>query len=133
MKKLIGILVCILLIIPVTVSASSKIINNEDEIDNKEFGFYLVILRGWIKNLKEEMLHGETQYTFDYIILKVIDFIYIAPFEFYIQPYWIKNGSAEIPKDSFRGFISENYILGRFLIWLIDIEYPVFSYKDICL
>lgn len=124
--KLIGILVCVLLIIPVSVSASSKIINNEDEINNKEFGFWFVILSGRIYNLREEVHGGEIYYAFDYIFLRVIEFIYFAPFEFYISPYKVENGQGEILKDSFRGFISENYIFGRFLIWLIDIEYPVF-------
>jgi len=118
MKKLIGILVCMLLIIPVTVSASSKTINNEDEIDNGEFGFYFVILYGRIYNLSEGMLYGEIHYIFDYIFLRVIEFIYIAPFIFQFQRSKVENGHAEILKDSFRGFISENYILGRVLIWL---------------
>jgi hypothetical protein len=132
-KKIIGILVCLLLIIPVTVSASCKIINNEDEIDNKEFGFWFVILYGRIYNLTEEIHGDENYYTFDYIFLIGIEFIYFAPFEFQIIPFSGENGHAEISKDRFRGFINENYILGRFLIWIIDTEYPVFSYKEVCL
>ena len=117
-KKIIGIFVCMLLIIPFTVSASSRIINIEDKIDNEEKIYFLCILYGRIKNLSEEMLYGEIHYIFDAISLNGIEIIYVPPIQFFYLTFNNEDDPGEIPKASFRGFISDNFIIGMFLLKL---------------
>ena len=116
MKKLIGIFICMLLIIPFTVSASSKIINIEDKIDNEEKIYFLCILYGRIKNLSEGMLYGEIHYIFDAISLNGIEIIYVPPTQFFYLTFNDEDETWEIPKVSFRGFINNNFIIGMFSI-----------------
>jgi hypothetical protein len=123
-RKIIGILVCVLLIIPFSVSASSKIINIEDNIDNEGKTYIFCIVYGRIENLSEEMLYGEIHYTFDAISVSGIEIAYAPLFQFYFERFYDINGSGAIPKASFRGFMSDNYIIGMFLLILVDIEYP---------
>ena len=113
-KKIIGIFVCMLLIIPPTVLASSKIINIEDKIDNEEKIYFLCILYGRIKNLSEEMLYGEIHYIFDAISLNGIEIIYVPPIQFFYLTFNNEDDPGEIPKASFIGDISDNYIIGMF-------------------
>jgi hypothetical protein len=88
-----------LLIIPITVSASSKIINIENKIG-------------------EVMIYGEIHYIFDAISLNGIEIIYVPPNQFFYLIFNDEDDPGEIPKASFRGFISDNFIIGMFLLKL---------------
>jgi hypothetical protein len=103
-----------MLIFPLTVSVSSKIINIEDKIYKEEKIYFLCILYGKIKNLSEEMLYGEIHYIFDPISLNGIELIYVPPNQFFYLIFNDEDDPGEIPKASFRGYISNNYIIGMF-------------------
>ena len=87
-----------------------------DKIDNEEKIYALCILYGRINNLSEEMLYGEIHYTFDAISLSGIEISYVPPIEFYFQRFNHEDGPGVIPKASFRGYISDNYIIGMFSV-----------------
>ena len=112
--------ILMLLIIPVTLSASSKIINIENKIDNEEKVYFLCILYGRINNLSEGMLYGEIHYIFDAISLNGIEIIYVPPNQFFYLIFNDEDDPGEIPKASFRGFISDNFIIGMLFFIIND-------------
>ena len=118
-KSLIGIFICMLLILPATISASSIITINEENVDTEEVWYALGIFFGRICNLKEEMIYDEMHYTFDVVSMYGIEIVYAPLFEFHHQSYHETEGKALIPKDIFRGFIGDNLIVG-FGVWRFE-------------
>jgi hypothetical protein len=118
-KEIFGIFVCMLLIIPATSSVSCKIVDKAEQVDDGEIGYILCIFFGRISNLKEEIVYEALHYTFDIVSMRGFELIYGPPFEFYYERFHETEGKALIPKDIFRGHISENLIVGLALWTLI--------------
>ena len=101
-----------LLIIPFTVSASSKINNDEEGIGNNNYRYVFAYMNGKIKNLGEIIIEGEGYYTSTAISVKVILISYEPPLR--IDPYFaiLEECPLDFPKEGFYGYISEFYVFG---------------------
>ena len=116
-KEIVGIFFCMLLILPATVSASISVRDKEIQIYDGKIGLVLCIVYGRITNLTEEMVFDELHYTFDAISVNAFEFLF-APFVYFnFQSEVGLEGPCEIPKDRYRGFISDNFIIGWFILY----------------
>ena len=71
-KTIIGMLICMLVIIPAIISASGNIINNEKIVLNPDSLFEADFVFGRIFNLEEEEIMGEVHYSFNVISVRLL-------------------------------------------------------------
>jgi len=107
----VGIIIILMLLIPSTISISASKI--QDENNNKEEIVYeLWIFRAKINDLREEIIDDILYYTFHAITFKAIVFHYISPLYFGFQRLNEENIETGFPKNLFKGFINENFVIG---------------------
>ena len=116
-KKIIGIFVFALLIIPATMSVSGNNIDNEKVIENSDPLFEADFIFGRIFSLEEEEIMGEVHYSFNVISVRLLFFVYTPPISFGFHRDTQNGGQVSFPKDKFIGHISENFILGVVSGW----------------
>ena len=119
-KKIVGIFVLTLLIIPATISASGNIINNEKIVLNPDSLFEADFVFGRIFNLEEEEIMGEVHYSFNVISVRLLFIVFTPPISFGFHRDTQSGGQISFPKDKFTGHISENLIIGVVSGWIYN-------------
>ena len=111
--KVIGILVCMLLIVTavVPVAGTMNVGDNEDAKGTKWTIF--IFIRGKVENISEENIGGYVYYNCTAIDVKYFWIFYAQPFwlEFERRRWWHQDGFL-IAKSIFHGIIREGLIFG---------------------
>ena len=112
-KKIVGILVCMLLIaVPVLSVAGAMAVGDNEEARGTKWTI-IIFVRGKVENISEENIGGYVYYNCTAIDVKYFWIFYAQPFwlEFERRRWWHQDGFL-IAKSIFHGVIREGLILG---------------------
>jgi len=112
-KKIIGILVCILLMVTTVLQVAEAMnVGNNKETQGTKWTI-IMFVRGKVENITEENISGYIYYNCTAIDVKYFWIFYARPFwlEFERRRWWHEDGFL-IAKSIFHGIIKEGLILG---------------------
>ena len=112
-KKLVGILICTLLIVTTVVPvAGTKNVRENEEAQGTKWTI-IMFVRGKVENISEEDIGGYLYYNCTAVDVKYFWIFYARPFwlEFERRRWWHQDGFL-IAKSIFHGVIREGLILG---------------------
>ena len=112
-KKLVGILICTLLIVTTVVPVAGAMNVRENEEAQGTKWTIIMFVRGKVENISEENISGYAYYNCTAIDVKYFWIFYAQPFwlEFERRRWWHQDGFL-IAKSIFHGIIREGLILG---------------------
>lgn len=116
-KKILGIVVCMLLIIavlPVTGSLTSEYDADNKIILHGDRFYEIDFMIGKIHDLNEEIKNDTIRYSFHVDWILIIIHAYFPPISFTTKRILDRDSNLSIPKNNFHGLIKEGRIFG---IW----------------
>lgn len=112
-NKLVGILICTLLIVTTVVPVAGAMNIRENEETQGTKWTIIMFVRGKVENISEEDIGGSVYYNCTAVDVKYFWIFYARPFwlEFERRRWWHQDGFL-IAKSIFHGVIREGLILG---------------------
>ena len=111
-KKLIGIIVCMLMITSATLPVTADVLFEEDKNTNELLGFEVWFFNARIDNLTEEIIDGEVHYLFHANSIRMLWFQYLPPIYFYFERIYEEDIETGFKKSDFIGYIDDSSVFG---------------------